>query len=94
MTDHDTKRRFGNVRRLRSGRYQARWTDPAGEVHTGPATYATRAEAELWLAGERLLKADRRAEEVATFEDSLRALIREAVAAGVADALSQIGGGR
>lgn len=45
------KRDFGTVRRLASGRWQARYQDAAGRRCTAPATFATRAEAAAWLAG-------------------------------------------
>lgn len=50
------KRRFGNVRRLRSGRFQARWEGPDGYSHKAPATFAGRAEAEAWLTQQRALR--------------------------------------
>lgn len=48
------QRAFGNVRKLPSGRFQARWEGPDGYSHPAPATFPTRDEAKLWLAGERL----------------------------------------
>jgi integrase len=48
------QRAFGNVRKLPSGRFQARWEGPDGYSHKAPETFATRDEAKLWLAGERL----------------------------------------
>lgn len=44
------RRQFGNVRRLNSGRYQARYFDSAGQRHTAPDTFATRADANRWLS--------------------------------------------
>src|SRR5262245_61986766 len=49
-----SKRSFGNIRRLPSGRYHVRYTDP----HTGaplkaPHTFAARIDAEGWLADRR-----------------------------------------
>ncbi|MEV6489393.1 tyrosine-type recombinase/integrase [Actinoplanes sp. NPDC051633] len=45
------KRRFGRVRRLPSGRFQARYADPTGIDRPAPATFATKTDAERWLAG-------------------------------------------
>jgi hypothetical protein len=44
------KRDFGTVRRLTSGRWQARYQDAAGRRCTAPTTFTTRAEAAAWLA--------------------------------------------
>lgn len=44
-----TKRRFGRVRRLPSGRYQARYPGPDGIDRPAPETFATKGEAEVWL---------------------------------------------
>ena len=44
-----TKRRFGRVRRLPSGRYQARYLGPDGVDRPAPETFATKGEAETWL---------------------------------------------
>lgn len=49
-----TQRPFGNVRALPSGRFQARWEGPDGYSHKAAETFATRDEAKLWLADERL----------------------------------------
>lgn len=51
-----SRRYFGNVRALPSGRIQARYTGPDGLTHTartpegGPLTFDTWADAEAWLA--------------------------------------------
>lgn len=51
-----TRRYFGNVRALPSGRIQARYTGPDGITYTarspegGPLTFDTRGDAEAWLA--------------------------------------------
>lgn len=45
---------FGNIRRLPSGRYQARYEVAAGQSATAPTTFTTRGEAESWLARERV----------------------------------------
>lgn len=45
------RRDFGSIRRRDSGRYQARYRDPAGRVHT--RMFATRGDAARYLAGTR-----------------------------------------
>lgn len=45
-----TRREFGTVRRLPSGRWQARYQAPAEERVTAPETFQTRAEAARYLA--------------------------------------------
>ncbi len=44
------KRRFGRVRRLPSGRWQARYKGPDGLDRPAPGTFATKTDAERWLA--------------------------------------------
>jgi integrase len=44
------RRTFGNVRKLPSGRYQARFLDESGYRHEAPLTFATVADANRWLA--------------------------------------------
>ena len=46
---------FGNVRKLPSGRYQARYRDAAGRSQTAPITFGTEREARKYLA---LVQAD------------------------------------
>jgi len=43
------KRRFGRVRRLPSGRYQARYPGPDGVDRPAPLTFAAKREAAVWL---------------------------------------------
>jgi integrase len=43
------KRRFGRVRRLPSGRYQARYPATDGTDRPAPQTFATKKAAEVWL---------------------------------------------
>jgi len=52
---HRTRHRtFGTVRRLPSGNYQARWSDPTtGRQESGPTTFQTRADANAWLAARQ-----------------------------------------
>lgn len=49
------KRGFGQISKMRSGRYQARYTGPDTKLHTAPATFDTMLDAEAWLADERRL---------------------------------------
>jgi Phage integrase, N-terminal SAM-like domain len=44
------RRRFGSVRRLPSGRWQARYRTSDGRQHTAPETFATKADATRHLA--------------------------------------------
>ncbi|HEX5088939.1 MAG TPA: site-specific integrase [Nocardioides sp.] len=48
-----TRTSFGNVRRLPSGRWQARFTDSREERHTAPVTFVSKREAEDYLATVR-----------------------------------------
>ncbi|MER6222515.1 tyrosine-type recombinase/integrase [Streptomyces sp900105755] len=44
------RRRFGAVRQLKSGRWQARYRDPAtGLLRSAPHTFETKTDADLWL---------------------------------------------
>jgi integrase len=43
------RRRFGRVRRLASGRYQARYPGPDGVDRPAPETFANKTDAEVWL---------------------------------------------
>jgi integrase len=45
-----SRRRFGRVRRLPSGRYQARYRGPDGMDRPAPNTFAAKTDAERWLA--------------------------------------------
>jgi len=47
-----SRRRFGSLRRLPSGRYQARYTGPDSRVHNAPVTFDTKGYADAWLAVE------------------------------------------
>ncbi|WP_433187775.1 tyrosine-type recombinase/integrase [Actinoallomurus sp. CA-150999] len=55
MAKRNGKRYFGSVRRLPSGRYQARYTGPDGQTYTAktpegkPLTFDTQGDAEAWL---------------------------------------------
>lgn len=54
------KRRFGRVRKLPSGRYQARYAGPDGVDRPAPHTFERKADADRWLAGveAELLRGD------------------------------------
>lgn len=57
------RRRFGHVRGLPSGRYQARYADPDGRrtptgqpiMHNAPTTFDTQQDADAWLIKEQRL---------------------------------------
>jgi hypothetical protein len=44
------KARVGRVRKLPSGRWQARYRGPDGVDRPGPVTFATVTDARVWLA--------------------------------------------
>lgn len=48
-----TKRSFGGIRKLPSGRYQANYTGPDTRLHKAPSTFDTREDAEAWLTDVR-----------------------------------------
>lgn len=50
-----SRRRFGMIRKLPSGRLQASFTDPNGVRRNAPDTYATRPEANDWLTVQESL---------------------------------------
>jgi hypothetical protein len=43
------KRRFGRVRQLPSGRWQARYPGPDGIDRAAPETFSTKKDADVWL---------------------------------------------
>jgi integrase len=49
MANKDGHRRFGNVRKRESGRYQIRYPGPDGQMRTGPETYARKTDADRAL---------------------------------------------
>jgi integrase len=49
MANKDGHRRFGNVRKLPSGRYQIRYPGPDGRIRTGPETFERKGDAERAL---------------------------------------------
>lgn len=56
MAKRASKRQFGSVRKLPSGRHQARYTGPDGQTYTarradgGPLTFDTKGDATAWLS--------------------------------------------
>lgn len=48
--DSRKRRRFGEISRLPSGRYRARYRGPDQQRHTAPRTFQSRMDAEAWLA--------------------------------------------
>lgn len=50
-----SKRSFGQLRRLPSGRWQAGYTGPDAHVHRAATTFTAKIDAEGWLAAERRL---------------------------------------
>ncbi|MGW7481533.1 tyrosine-type recombinase/integrase [Nonomuraea muscovyensis] len=49
MPNKDGHRRFGNIRKLPSGRFQIRYPGPDGRLHTGATTYPTKTDADRAL---------------------------------------------
>ncbi len=48
-----SRRGFGSIRRLPSGKYQARYTGPDAAEHKAPSTFDTRLDADAWLTDRR-----------------------------------------
>ena len=48
-----TRRSFGRLRKLPSGRYQASYSGPDGRVYGAPSTFAAKIDAEAWLTDRR-----------------------------------------
>ncbi|MGW6354859.1 tyrosine-type recombinase/integrase [Streptomyces sp. NPDC055092] len=49
-----SRRNFGRVRKLPSGRYQARYPGPDGALRPADRTFATTTDADRWLAKKRI----------------------------------------
>ena len=43
-------RQFGNIRKLPSGRYQARYRGPDGQLRPAPVTFERKTDASRWLS--------------------------------------------
>ncbi|MFE5026674.1 hypothetical protein ACFRAO_25960 [Streptomyces sp. NPDC056656] len=58
--DRGRRRRFGSVRKLPSGRFQARYRGPDGLVRTADKTFATQTDADRWLVKQeaKILEGD------------------------------------
>jgi integrase len=50
MPNKDGHRRFGNIRKRESGRWQVRYPGPDGVLRSAPQTFATKADAQKYLA--------------------------------------------
>jgi integrase len=50
-----SRRSFGRLRKLRSGRWQPAYIGPDNALHHAPTTYDAKIDAEGWLANERRL---------------------------------------
>jgi hypothetical protein len=50
MANRPRHRRFGNIRKRESGRYQIRYPGPDGRMRTGPETYERKSDAERALS--------------------------------------------
>ena len=50
-----TRRRFGTIRQLPSGRYQASYVGPDGKRYLAPTTFAKGRDAETWVKKEEAL---------------------------------------
>jgi len=86
MAGKSNHRGFGYVRKLPSKRHQGSYIGPDLARHSGPTTFATKGDAEAWLAAEHRLismgewtapKARRRAEEPMTFGPFAEAWLAE-----------------
>lgn len=53
MAKRRTRRSFGAVRKLPSGRYQASYLDPQGKRINAPATFTAKIDADAWLSVQR-----------------------------------------
>jgi len=50
VTNMSKRRRFGALRKLPSGRWQARYRDRTGLLHSAPSTFLRKGDADAWLA--------------------------------------------
>ena len=53
MARRPTKRQFGTVSQLPSGRWRARYTGPDGKKHSASTTFPESDDAYAWLSNER-----------------------------------------
>lgn len=52
-TSRRRQRQFGNIRKLPSGRWQARYRGPDGKLRSADSTFATKADANAWLSRQQ-----------------------------------------
>ena len=74
MPNREGHRRFGNVRRRESGRYQIRYPGPDGRMRTGPETYERKSDADRALGDGRSADQVRRLDRPRTREGETRRL--------------------
>lgn len=55
MPPKRTRRAFGRIQKLPSGRYRARYVGPDGNLHPAPHSYSAKMDGEGWLAAENRL---------------------------------------
>lgn len=79
-----TRRTSGSIRRLPSGRYQARVRGPDGLLQPAPVTFQTKAEADRWLASMVTDKAQGRWVDPRAGKVPLRAFARDWIRAKAA----------
>ncbi len=60
MAKRKKRRSFGRIRKLPSGRYQARYPGPDGLLRPADRTFATITDADLWLSKKRVEIEERR----------------------------------
>ena len=58
MNDTREKRSFGQISKLPSGRWRARYVGPDGHRHSAPSTFDDRDTAVIWLRNERIRTED------------------------------------
>lgn len=81
-----TRRSFGAVRRLQSGRWQARYWDPSAATHLpAPLTFMTKGDANAWLAEKQTEMRRGVFVDVRASRQSLQELIRSHLDAELAD---------
>jgi hypothetical protein len=98
MANKDGHRRFGNVRKRESGRYQIRYPGPDGRMRTGSETYARKSDADRALplteaaivAGE-WTDPERGRVGLGDYAASWIAQSRRPVAAGIKDLMARMG---
>lgn len=87
--------RFGYIRKLPSGRYQASYQNPDGQRSNAPSTFTHKADAQAWLTAERRLIeygdwTSPKAREEAAEEAARLEAERQASAARAAETLAKV----